>query len=49
MEVKTNKARLNEWQKEGFQLCKKFGFIPLLIKTKVIVNADYKDIVIEEL
>lgn len=44
VEVKTNKGQLNRWQKEGFQLSKRFGFIPMIVRTKIAVIADSKDV-----
>ena len=49
VEVKTNKAQLNKWQREALQLSKKFGFIPMLVRTKVTLIADYKDVIVKTL
>ena len=43
VEVKTNKARLTKTQKEGLQLCRRFGLIPMLIRTKIKISVD-KDV-----
>jgi hypothetical protein len=47
VEIKTNKARLNEFEKEGLLLCKRFGFIPLLVRTKVTLIADLDDVTLQ--
>ena len=49
VEVKTNKAILTKFQKEDLQLSKKFGFIPILVRTKVKLIADYKNVTITTL
>ena len=49
VEVKTNKAQLNKWEREGLQLSKKFDFIPMLVRTKVTLIADYKDVIVKTL
>jgi hypothetical protein len=49
VEVKTNRGQLSKWQKEGFQLSKRFGFIPMVVRTKVKLIADCKDVSIEVL
>lgn len=49
VEVKTNKGQLSKWQKEGFQLSKRFGFIPMIVRTKVTLIADCKDVTVEVL
>ena len=46
VEVKTNSSKLSEKQKKELELSKKFGFTPLIIKTKVTVVANLKDIVV---
>jgi len=49
VEVKTNRARLPKWEKESFSITKKFGFKPMLVKTKVTLIADEKDITVKML
>jgi len=49
VEVKTKKAQLNEMEKEGLQLSKRFGFIPIIVRTKVNLVADYKDVTVKAL
>lgn len=46
-EVKTNNAKLTIDQKEALQLSKRYGFIPMLVKTKVKLIADIKDVTLE--
>jgi len=47
VEVKTNKAQLSKKNEEELKLAKKYGFIPMVVKTKVTLIADYKDISIK--
>ena len=47
VEIKTNEGRLTEPQKKELELSKKFGFIPIVIRTKVKIIADLKDVKLE--
>lgn len=49
VEVKTNKGRLSKLQKEEMEKSKKFGFIPLIVRTKVTLIADMKDVKVKTL
>ena len=44
VEVKTNKAILGQNQKKELELSKKFGFIPIIVKTKVALIANLDDV-----
>lgn len=44
VEVKTNSSKLSEKQKKELELSKKFGFTPIIVKTKVTLVAKLKDV-----
>ena len=44
VEVKTNRAILGQNQKKELELSKKFGFIPIIVKTKVTLIANLDDV-----
>ncbi len=47
--VKVNTAVLSDLEKASVQLSKKFGFIPMLVRTKVTLIADFKNVVMKTL
>jgi hypothetical protein len=47
--VKVNTAILSDLEKASLQLSKKFGFIPMLVRTKITLTADFKDVVMKTL
>jgi len=47
--VKVNTAVLSDLEKASLQLSKKFGFIPILVRTKITLTADFKDVVMKTL
>jgi hypothetical protein len=47
VEVKTNRAMLSNRQKKELELSRKFGFMPMIIRTKVKIVADLKDVTME--
>jgi len=47
--VKVNTAILSDSEKASLQLSKKFGFIPMLVRTKITLIADFKDVVMKTL
>jgi hypothetical protein len=49
VEVKTNKARLTKKNEGELKIAKKYGFIPMVVKTKVTLIADFKDVTIKTL
>jgi Holliday junction resolvase-like predicted endonuclease len=46
VEVKTNEADLSKSRKRDLQLSKRYGFIPMLVKTKVKLIADLEDVTV---
>lgn len=44
VEVKTNKAKVTSLQKEELQICKRFGFVPMVVRTKVSIVARMEDV-----
>ena len=44
VEVKTNSSKLSEKQRKELELSKKFGFTPIIIKTKVTLIANLTDV-----
>jgi predicted transcriptional regulator len=44
IEAKTNKAILRQNQKKELELSKNFGFIPIIVKTKVNLIANLDDV-----
>ena len=44
VEVKTNSSKLSENQEKELELSKKFGFTPIIVKTKVTLVAKLEDV-----
>jgi hypothetical protein len=47
--VKVNTAVLSDLEKASVQLSKKFGFIPMFVRTKVTLIADFKNVFMKTL
>lgn len=49
VEVKTNKAQLSTLERKELHFSKKFGFFPMIGRTKVTLVAEYNDVTVEAL
>ena len=47
VEVKTNKARLRKYQRKMLLKAKKYGFVPIIVRPKVLITAKSEDITID--
>jgi hypothetical protein len=48
VDVKTNKAKLRKYQRKIMLRAKEFGFIPMIVRSKVSIIARIEDVTVEE-